>query len=300
MGSMVMKNILAMLILLAGFSGGQVLAETQVNAEKLKAKYTELGDELRDNHYGRPLYMESHETGNTLKGEIYAVVDHSFEVFSTALDNPANWCEVLLLHLNIKHCKAGNSGDGTLLSVNLGKKTEQPLSHTYQLDFSYDSAKPTADYFRIRLSADSGPVGTHDYRILLDAIPVEGNKTFMHFTYSYGFGLSSRLATKTYLSTMARDKVGFTITGKNSDGEPRYVDGVRGVIERNTMRYYLAIDAYLGGLSAPAGKQFEKRLQLVIDATEEYPRQLHEVDRATYRQIKRHEHKRQQQTQARL
>ena len=122
----------------------------------------------------------------------------------------------------------------------------------------------------------------------------------MHLTYSYGFGISSRLATKTYLSTMARDKVGFTITGKQADGSPRYVDGVRGVIERNTMRYYLAIDAYLGGLSAPPVQQFEKRLKLVIDATEEYPLQLHEIDRNAYLQMKRHEHKRQQQAQASL
>lgn len=300
MGSMVMKNIFAMLILLAGFGGSQAWADTQMNAQRMKAKYTELSSELRNNQYGRPLYMESRESGNTLKGDIHAVVDHSFDTFSTALDSPDHWCDVLLLHLNIKYCQATKGDSGTTLSVNLGKKTEQPLSHTYQLDFSYSSIKPTPDYFRINLAADSGPVGTHDYHIVLEAIPVSGGKTFMHLTYSYGFGLTSRLATKTYLSTMAREKVGFTITGTGADGGPEYVGGVRGVIERNTMRYYLAIDAYLGGLSAPPGRRFEKSLQLVIDATEEYPQQLHEVDRATYLQMKRHEHQRQQQAQARL
>lgn len=297
---MVVRKLGWLLILLIVVMGTAQAAEKDgMGAGNLSAKYTQLGDALRNNHYGRPIYMESHEDDSRLSGDIYAVVDHSFDTFSSALDDPQHWCDVLLLHLNIKLCQVDQGRAGPQLSVNLGKKTEQALSNTYRLDFSFNSKKSGPGYLRIDLGADSGPVGTHDYRIVLEAIPVKG-ETFMHLTYAYGFGLSSRIATKTYLSTLARDKVGFTITGKNADGSPEFVNGVRGVIERNTMRYYLAIDAYLGGLSAPPGQQFEKQLQLVIDSTEEYPRQLHEVDRATYRTMKRHEHQRQQQAQASL
>ena len=49
-----------------------------------------------------------------------------------------------------------------------------------------------------------------------------------------------------YLATGGRDKVGFSIVGKTASGAPQYLDGMRAVVERNTMRYYLAIDAYLG------------------------------------------------------
>lgn len=286
-----MKYLLTLLLLL---NLGAASAETSMNAQKLQAVYASLNGELENNHYGRPLHMQSEEQEKKLKGDIYAVVNHNFATFSEALDNPDNWCDVLLLHLNIKYCQATPGKLGTLLSVNLGKKAEQPLSKTHRLDFAFRSNKPSADYFQIELTAASGPVGTHDYRILLEAVPLKNNKTFMHLTYSYSFGLSSRLATNTYLSTMGRDKVGFSVTGKNSDGKPQYVNGVRGIIERNTMRYYLAIDAYLGGLSAPPPQQFEKRLKLVIDATEEYPLQLHEVDRRTYLEMKRHEHQRQE------
>jgi hypothetical protein len=292
MGTMVMMRNLFLILLLTVMN--HAMATPEQNANALRAKYNELGDKLRNNHYKRPLYMESQEQGSSLKGDIYAEVDHSFETFSNALNDPANWCDALLLHLNIKYCKASKSTSDTRLKVNLGRKSEQPLSSTYELDFSYKSTRPSPEYFRIELGADSGPVGTHDYSIVLEAIPVKGN-TFMHLTYSYGFGMSSKLATKTYLATMAKDKVGFTIAGKNADGSPRYVDGVRGVIERNTMRYYLAIDSYLGGLSAPPAQQFEKRLKLVIEATEQYALQLHEVDRQTYLEMKRHEHQRQQQ-----
>lgn len=293
-----MRKFLALLLLMMGLHMNAALAATGADAHQLRAKYTELQNKLRNNQFGRPVHMTSQESNNSLKGDIYAVVDHDFATFSSSLNNAANWCDVLLLHLNIKYCEAADNG--TRMSVNLGRKSEQPLSQTYQLDFSFNSQKPDPEYFRIQLAADSGPVGTHDYRILLEAIPLGGNETFMHLTYSYGFGMSSRLATKTYLSTMGRDKVGFTITGRNKAGKPEYVGGVRGVIERNTMRYYLAIDAYLGGLSAPPGQQFEKRLRLVIDATEQYPQQLHEVDRAVYLEMKRHEHQRQQRAQASL
>ncbi len=39
-----------------------------------------------------------------------------------------------------------------------------------------------------------------------------------------------------YLNTIGRDKVGFSITGYGSDGQPIYQDGMRGVIERNTWK----------------------------------------------------------------
>jgi hypothetical protein len=61
------------------------------------------------------------------------------------------------------------------------------------------------------------------------------------------------------------------------------------VVERNAMRYYLAIDAYLDSLAAPAGQQLDHRLKGWFDATEKYPRQLHEVTRDDYLRMKRDE-----------
>jgi hypothetical protein len=95
---------------------------------------------------------------------------------------------------------------------------------------------------------------------------------------------------KTYLATIGSDKVGFTTAG----GPSEYIGGVRGLVERNTMRYYLAIDAYLGALSSPPDKRLEQRLTNWFDATEQYPRQLHEVDRQEYLQMKHQEYERQQ------
>ena len=69
---------------------------------------------------------------------------------------------------------------------------------------------------------------------------------------------------------------------------------MRGALERNTMRYYLALDAYLDALSAPPQAQFEKRLRTWFASTERYALQLHEVTLGDYLEMKRKEYKRQQ------
>ena len=96
-----------------------------------------------------------------------------------------------------------------------------------------------------------------------------------------------------YLATIGRDKVGFSLVGRQSDGQPRYIGGMRGVVERNTMRYYLAIEAYLGALSLPPQQQFEKRLADWHSGVERYARQLHELERSEYVAMKREQVRRQ-------
>jgi hypothetical protein len=146
----------------------------------------------------------------------------------------------------------------------------------------------------VELNAENGPLSTHDYHIWIEATPVKDGRTFLHFTYAYTFGLTGRLAMKAYLATIGSDKVGFTITGKQPNGLPAYIQGVRGVVERNTMRYYLAIDAYLAALTTPPKDQLEKRMQHWYNTTDSYARQLHEVNRDDYLKMKRKEYQRQQ------
>lgn len=252
-----------------------------------------LNKSLSNNQFKRPLVLNSTESPNQLKGEIYAVIDHPFATVNTALNNPANWCNALILHLNVKYCRAGSGEAGPELNLNLGKKYDQLLADTYPAAFNYRSITTSADYFLVELIAEEGPLGTRDYQISVEATPLQDNKTFLHFTYAYSFGFTGRVAMKGYLATIGRDKVGFTPTEPQPDNDTGYIQGVRGVVERNTMRYYLAIDAYLKGLNYPADKQFEKRLQLWFDSTEQYPRQLHEVEREEYFVTKRKEFKRQ-------
>ena len=188
-----------------------------------------------------------------------------------------------MLHLNTKSCAVKNGGEQLELAV--GRKFDQPLSDTRKITFGYSLAKTDAGYLYVCLSAADGPLSTHDYSIVLEAAPADNGKTAIHLSYAYSYGTAARLAMKSYLATLGSDKVGFTKQGQ--DGA--YIGGVRGVVERNTMRYYLAIDSYLG---APAPGQLDQRLGAWFDATEQYPQQLHEMDRDDYLAMKHREFER--------
>ncbi len=102
---------------------------------------------------------------------------------------------------------------------------------------------------------------------------------------------------KLYLATAGRGKRGFTVIEGLDSAEPQFIGGPRGAIERNTMRYYLAIDSYLGTRGAPAPERLALSMKRWFDATERYPEQLHEIERADYLEMKRSEYRRQQSLQ---
>jgi hypothetical protein len=260
----------------------------------LRAKYAALQDRLKQNQFQKPLTLDSSETQGGVMGDMYALVNYPFATVGTALKSPGNWCDILILHLNTKYCRASASGQETVLNVSIGKKYDQPLDKAYRVVFAYRVAAQTPGYLQVLLNADEGPLGTRNYRIVLEAVPVKKGQTFIHLSYSYAYGLVGRLAMQAYLGTTGRDKVGFTVAGTQADGQPRYIGGVRGLVERNTMRYYLAIEAFLGALSEPAQAQLEKRLHDWFAAVEHYPRQLHEMEQGAYLDMKRKETRRQQ------
>ena len=259
----------------------------------LIGQYKALNNALQNNPFKRPLVLKSSESPDALKGEIYAVLDYPFEQVNGAINNPDHWCDALILHINVKYCRALHSNAGTMLDINLGKKYEQPLAETYDTKFNYENITTAANYFSVEMKSAEGPLGTKDYRIWVEATPINNKQTFLHFTYAYSFGLTGRLAMNAYLATIGKDKVGFSIESTQVNGEPKYIQGVRSVVERNTMRYYLAIDAYLAALRDAPETQLEKRLKYWFDSTERYATQLHEVERTEYFNMKREETRRQ-------
>ena len=153
----------------------------------------------------------------------------------------------------------------------------------------------STDLLMVWLNAENGPLGESNYRIELQAVPIDGNKTFMHLRYAYEYGMAGKLAMQGYLATGGRGKVGFsTRTPATANTKASYVGGARGAVERNTMRYYLAIDAYLQALPIPAAQQVNARLDKWFDATEQYPLQLRETEKSSYLAMKKSEIQRQQ------
>ncbi len=238
---------------------------------------------------GGPLRIESSGTDGSIMGEIFATVPQPFAATAAALKQPAHWCDILLLHLDTKDCLVTNGGQGTVLRVGVVTHYDQPASSAYRADFQYSLAHDGAGFLQARLDADDGPLDTKDYRIVVEARPAEGGRTAIHMSYSYSFGLLSRVALQAYMLTFGRNKVGFTVTGTLPDGKPKYIGGMRGVVERNTMRYYVAVEAYLAAMSAPPEARIEHALHNWYAGIERYPRQLHEMEEPDYLAMKRRE-----------
>src|SRR5208282_6032374 len=188
----------------------------------LLAKHEALGDRLANNPFNRPVYLESIENAVNLKGEIYGVVAHPFATVAPVLREAINWCDILMLHLNVKHCRATETNQTHSLSVYIGRKYWEPLVATYRIEYSFRVAAESSNYLQVVLTADNGPFNTSDYRILLEAVALPGNMTFLHLSYSYGYGSLAKLAMETYLVTVGRGKVGFTIVGSDRHGQPVY------------------------------------------------------------------------------
>ena len=162
------------------------------------------------------------------------------------------------------------------------------VDEAFQLTFQVRVNAATPEHFEAKLVSGKGPFGTSNYLISVEGIPLENGKSFLHFSYAYEQGSGTRVATKSYLGTFGRGKVGFTVVGKESNGEPKLMDGMLGLVERNAMRYFLALDAYLA-----APDDVEKRLKLWYAATQKYPRQLNDASEADYLKFKRMDQSRQ-------
>ncbi|HEY8048725.1 MAG TPA: hypothetical protein VIE63_06085 [Ramlibacter sp.] len=290
------RKLLAMLRIAAALLFGLAAGAAMADAGSLRSKFTQLREQLHTNPYGRPIHIDSAEAGDTLKGDVYAVLDHPFAQLESTLKQPDDWCSIMILPFNTKYCHPARSANGgTMLAMRIGRKADQPVDEAYKIDFTMRPVAATQDYFETQLTAAEGPIGTRDYRITLEAVPLDNRRTFMHLSYSYAYGGMGRFAMQAYLSTAGANKVGFSVAGKDADGRPAYTGGVRGAIERNVMRYYLAVEAQLASLSVPPDQQLDKRIRTWFDSTERYARQLHEMDRSQYIALKRHEVERQQQ-----
>jgi hypothetical protein len=262
-------------------------------AGALRERYVALSRQLEDSAIQRGLYLESTDSTRAPRGDAYAVVDHPFATVAAAFATPTDWCESLILHLNVQYCRAGTRDGRPQLSAAVGRKTNQPLEDTHRINFIYEVAAASADYTRVELSSRKGPLGTGNYLIALELVALDERRSFMHIRYSYTQGFIARCAASVYFSTSGRDKVGFTWIREEGD-TPRLVRGIRGALERNTMRYYLAIDAYLQALGSPAPQRFDQSLERWFADTERFARQLREVNHDDYINMKRGQYLRQQ------
>jgi hypothetical protein len=258
-------------------------------AQALQARYAALAASLAQSPFRRPLLLQSGSSTSAPHGEVYAVIDHPFGVVGTSLHSPDSWCALLILQTNIKRCAPAGSASDQRLQVAVARRYTDPVADAHPVEFRYDVQSAEGDYVSVDLAAGEGPVGTRNYRLRFEAVPIGARQTFVHLSYGYEAGFAARLATGAYLEIAGREKVGFSIVGRDAAGNPLYVRGIQGVAERNTMRYFLAIESFLATLSVPSTQRVEKRLRHFHASLEHYPAQLHETELTEYLEMKRRE-----------
>ncbi len=250
------------------------------SAPALRARYATLREALAHSPFGQPLHLESQQSSDHLQGDIHAVLDQPFDRVRSGLADVRHWCDLLILHPNVTGCRASAKSGGTSGAVDMALgRSGAPVAFTFRV------LAAGADYLRVALAAPDGPLGTTDYRVDVEATPLDPQHTIVHLAFSQRYGLQARIAMSAYLATFGRGKVGFTVVDRTADGRPVYVDDFRGALERNAMRYYVCVDAYLQSLAAPPSQRLEKQLRAWHAYTERYPLQLHEA--ADYVDVKR-------------
>jgi len=255
--------------------------------------YQENRARLATNSFGLPLFLDSFERDGKVQVDVYGVYDYPFGSVVDALKVPANWCEIVSLHPNVKACTYRELPDAWQLAFYLGRKVYQRPEDTRQVLYQFRDLAQRQGYLDIVLNADEGPFGTKDHRIRFEALPLDSGRSFVHVGYAYRDSLELRLAGEVYLATLGSGKIGFTVTGTDRGGNPVYIGGARGAIERNAVRYYFAIQAFMKALPYPEESRFSRRIGEWYDLTNRYRQQLFEMDKKDYLKLKTAEHENQ-------
>ena len=264
----------------------------------LAIQYQTLVKQLQQSVFGEPMILTSDAGDHYAQGEVYVVLKTPFYKLDRMLSQPAQWCELAILHQNIKTCTYGKNEAGKdQLQLYVGRKHYQEPSSAFPAQYLFSVNEKDPHTLNVNLSAPKGPLGTHDYQINLEAIAIDDHLSFVHFTYRYQYGFWADVAMRTYLTTMGRNKVGFTVKGKDENGEPIYIKGLKGVVERNVMRYIFAIQSVLEASETPDESRQLEQLNRWYGFISKYPKQLVGLTREEYLDNKKHELKNQQEAQ---
>lgn len=269
------------------------------NAFRLQSQYQELRDLAQRGPFGVPLSVHSEERNDQVSTEVHGIIEHPFEAVKAVLSSPASWCEFAPLHANVKACTFQMQSHETLLTLYIGRRYYQSPEDASLQAYKFAMYTGEPGSLSVTLSAPKGLFGTTAHRLQLEAVGVEG-RTVVALRSSYVPSLVTRLMTALYLATVGWNKVGFSREDAGPAASPRYVRGFRGLVERNAMRYYLAFEAFLDMQPVPATHRFEACINAVYDLMEQYPRQLHEMEKAEYLDAKRRERENQLRLQQRL
>ena len=238
-----------------------------------------------------PIYLKTVQKEKVLNVSLLGKIPFKFSDVSAVLAKPGSYCDFLPLLFNVKTCVITELNPVTRMKFYVAGKHYTPPITSYRIHAVFRLVDRTPDKIRVRMEADPDTPGKSDYGVDLVAIPLDG-ETLMYLKSRYAPGRITRMATNTYVNVFARDKPGFTEI-QEPGGKKKLITGFPAVIERSSVRAYFALKAYTLNYHLPPDKRFEACLKTWYDLNQPYKKQLYELERDQYLQIKRREHKNQ-------
>jgi hypothetical protein len=143
-------------------------------------KYHKIEKELEKSSLTIPFYLESSVRKDASHVDIYGTIKYPFDIVENDLQLPTNWCDIVLLHSNVRACTYKKVNDRWLLTLYNVKKFQDPLKDAYQMNFEYGVIAEQPGFFAISLAAREGIFSTKDHQFGLEAIPLDQDRTFIH------------------------------------------------------------------------------------------------------------------------
>lgn len=259
--------------------------------QPLNERKSEVLQSIAGAGFEQSIYIRSGEADDGASGSIYALVDQPFTELRSLLDDPRAWCQITIMHLNVKSCVLDQRESPARIRMYSGRMHYVPADQADRHDYFLQPTRVDGDYFRASIHGPEGPFGTRDYRIMIEVVAADDGKSLIHLGYSLGYTSVTRWAQRIYFATLGRHRVGFSPSDADND---ELIRGLRGMIERNTVRFYLALQAWL---ELPGEEKAQDRFLRWHELTEQHPEQLREQDLDTYLNIKKREYENQQRIQ---
>jgi hypothetical protein len=232
--------------------------------------------ELDASPFGIPLLVSSEEGQGRLSGEVLGVLERPFEEVTGLLSQACSWCDIGLLHLNTKACGCVPGG----VTLYAGRKHYQEPGQAERIDYRFSRTLGDG-HLAVVLESEGGPLGTTAYSIVAEASPLDTGRTLLRFRYGHGYGIRARVAMQAYLATLGSGKQGLSTEGVDAQGKPVPTSGMKGVIERNALRYYYAVQAVLETRHLPEERRMADAARAWFELTQRHP-QLWELSMEEY------------------
>lgn len=231
--------------------------------------------------FHRPITLSSRIEAGEVAATLESVLDSPLADVRAALADARRWCSVMVLHIDVKGCSAGPGA----LHLAVVRRYDLPVEQATPYDFDFQLNQDSPEQFSVQLHAEHGPYGTSHYDMRFEAVPAGPLRTAVRLSYGYHQSTATAWALGFYFGTFGRGKVGFSQEADGKGGT-QPVAGVRGLLERNLMRYFLAVEAASSTPQPVTPAHYDRRLRQWYEASEHYPRQLHEVTLDTYLALK--------------